>query len=242
MKHVFTFFVFSVSALSSWAQLSQPAATFSNHARFRILFADGGAYPASIDYELDTATFGKGAVTFGGGQQGEDGQPDFTWGQVVQFDVAPDDFAAFNAATAFSVLLQNAFTNPEANITVYASVVQLKEIPVNEAAPQTIMEDGSGSGAVNRWFQHQTPHKPGGPMTLLGSFTPTANGELTLTGNQALNTLLSGTTFDVDTTAIYLVFVNTETMIWAPPGVQAEDASKPSVFTGSRIVPAAVLP
>ncbi len=235
MKQFFLSFVVSISACSLWAQTPKGTAVFNNHARFVMPFADGGAYPANLDYRLRLIGFGKEATTFGGGKQGADGQVDFTWGQILQFDVAAADFAAFNSANSFSLSLKNGFTNSKANITIYASVVQYREVPVNEKAPSTMMEDQNGAGAANRWFAHQTPHKPGGPMISLGSFTPTENGELTIAGNRALNQLLSGTEFKQGRTAIYLAIVHTNNISWAPPGVTSGEPPVSTVFTGSTI-------
>ncbi|GEM_PF-2979031 len=204
--------------MALWAS---PVASFNNHARAQIYFADGGAYPSSVDYSLGTVNFGKGSSTFGGGQQGSDGNPDFTWTQIVQFDVDPAGFADFNAATEFSLSIQNGFTNTNVDVSVYASTLPLNSNSIvgNGSAPVTLMADVNGSGAVNRWFQDQTPHQPGGPMASLGSFTPSADGLLTISNNAALNSLLSGTSFDASTPAIYLSFVNNSSPAdWAPPG------------------------
>jgi hypothetical protein len=201
-------------------------ADFNNHARIQTYWADGGAYPSTIDYSLGTVIMSKGSTTFGGGSQGSDGSADFTWGQITQFDVGASDYAAWNSATSFTLTLTNGFTSTSANVSIYASTVQLKDAPGNSGSADNIMVDIDGSGAVNRWFQDQTPHQSGGPMTSLGSFTPTADGLLTISDNAALNTLLGGTTFDANTDQIYVHFVNnTSPSDWAPP----------SGFSGSTI-------
>lgn len=243
MKKFLLSLALTCSVFSLEAQEAAGTASFSEHARFLTAFSDGGAYPASLDYTLKKSGFGKGSTTFGGGKQGKDGNPDFTWGQIVQFDVPPEQFEAFNAGREFTLTIRNGFKNSQAQISVYASVVQLKEIPGNQGSTVgSIMKDVSGSGAVNRWFANQTPHKPGGPMVSLGSFTPTENGEWAIQGNRALNDLLSGTTFHAERAAIYLVFVNTSRIHWAPPGISSGEPPQVSVFKGSTIRVMPLLP
>jgi hypothetical protein len=204
---------------AAMVQADEGVAAFNNHARVQTYWADDGAYPSTIDYSLGTVTMSKESVTFGGGTQGSDGNPDMTWGQVAQFDVDGADYDVWNSRRTFTITLTNAFTTTSASISIYASTVQLKDIPLNAGAADNIMADQDGSGAVNRWMQNQTPHQSGGPMTFVASFTPTADGLLTIEDNSALNTLLGDTTFDADTDQIYLCFVNTgPTIYWAPPG------------------------
>jgi hypothetical protein len=191
----------TLASVAALPLLAQTIASSEGQARYQIAYGTG--YPGDVTGE--GAGFATAQTSFAGGNGS------FTRGQVSQYAVQSADYAAFNAATDFSISLSAA---PTVAYELWASTRQFGGSgdsfvdslmdattgnPLSTHAPAFIngMDAYPGSGA-------------GGNATYIGDFS---GGTTTIAGNVALNTLLSGTTFDSTFDSqgdheIYLFFVS----------------------------------
>ncbi|GEM_PF-5964283 len=190
--------LFCLAFCSSWTAFTQTTVNSSGHGRIQTFYDDDAGYPGNINY-TDSTTYGwsPGSGTFGGGTADA-----FTWSQILQYDLTSGtDQTAFNNATSFELSITNAPTNQ--NYSVYASTSQIRDFSPTATVDNIVAATG-GANSVNLWMLGVQPAVGTTNVADLGTFS---GGSVTISGNSALDTLLSDTTFDSTREYVYVVVV-----------------------------------
>jgi hypothetical protein len=182
---------FALAAVAS----AQTTVGVTGNGRFVTPYPSGdpGGYPGNIDYDLKASmSWGPDSNTLSTG----DGT--FKWSQLLQFDIAGADVAAFNAANSFQLEIVNGPSGTGQSFSYYASTMQLRDLAPT-ADPQDIYNALGGAGSVTTYLKGVVPGEPGSPAVYLGSYdTKPTGGSLTISGNAAFDKMVRDTVFSGD--------------------------------------------